>query len=528
MKSILDFTSPILSYDEIYQVVEKSSLFDREWYLYVNKDVEEAKIDPIEHWIKFGIKEGRKPSKMFDSCKYIQDNNLAGNENPIVHYEKKFINKTNFLKKSVLFDKEWYINKYSDVRKSGIDPYFHYLKYGWKEGRNPSESINGGNYLRSYQYLLKLDINPVEFYSNFNHKTLLNKGNILFVLHGGMGDLLIAANYLMCFYNNFLQGNDGIKADIFVPTEKFFMYRFVFGNLLGKFGFSVYGESDSEVVSKNDYDFTIDLNRIPYLKFIKYERLFLFNNDLRQYLYNIGNFWEKHSKFIKLLPQYDGQINKYGSFSGKKRFNFADFSGELGMTDEFFCKPLITVSSQQVLEKFGLCGKRYIIFHRGCDAGHSSFSTKLWPSKYYEILIKLMRSQYKDFVFVQLGVTPERCPKFLGIDVYLAGKTSLQEMCLLLANASLHIDGEGGMVHLRHIISGKTSVVLFGPTSLSFYGYKENLNIRTNYCKESCEWMNCRWQDECTAGYSANNCMLSLTPDMVFEHITSNWNVEND
>ena len=31
---------------------------------------------------------------------------------------------------------------------------------------------------------------------------------MLFIMHGGMGDLLIAANYLVCFYNKFIQNNE--------------------------------------------------------------------------------------------------------------------------------------------------------------------------------------------------------------------------------------------------------------------------------------------------------------------------------
>jgi hypothetical protein len=42
-------------------------------------------------------------------------------------------------KPPALFDKQWYLAQNEDVARSGIDPYYHYLKHGWKDGRNPSK-----------------------------------------------------------------------------------------------------------------------------------------------------------------------------------------------------------------------------------------------------------------------------------------------------------------------------------------------------------------------------------------------------
>lgn len=40
-----------------------------------------------------------------------------------------------------------------------------------------------------------------------------------------------------------------------------------------------------------------------------------------------------------------------------------------------------------------------------------------------------------------------------------------EKLKVILKHAKLHIDSEGGLVHLRHAIKGGPSVVLFGPTS---------------------------------------------------------------
>ena len=78
-----------------YNLIKKSNLFDIKYYLANNEDVNNAKMNPIKHYLKFGWKEGRNPSAEFD-----------GNE---------------------------YLNKRPDVRVAGICPLVHYIKFGKDE-----------------------------------------------------------------------------------------------------------------------------------------------------------------------------------------------------------------------------------------------------------------------------------------------------------------------------------------------------------------------------------------------------------
>jgi hypothetical protein len=45
------------------------------------------------------------------------------------------------LKRSGLFDAEWYLREYADVAKSGMDPLRHYIEFGAKEGRAPNPAL---------------------------------------------------------------------------------------------------------------------------------------------------------------------------------------------------------------------------------------------------------------------------------------------------------------------------------------------------------------------------------------------------
>ena len=65
------------------------------------------------------------------------------------------------IKSSGLFDEAWYLSNYKDVSRVGIDPVEHYLKYGGREGRNPSKIFNTISYLESNPEVVKLGMNPL-------------------------------------------------------------------------------------------------------------------------------------------------------------------------------------------------------------------------------------------------------------------------------------------------------------------------------------------------------------------------------
>lgn len=55
-------------------------------------------------------------------------------------------NEIKFIKKSGFFDPDWYLNTYPDVEKLGMDPCYHYLKYGGVLERKPSPLIDVSDY----------------------------------------------------------------------------------------------------------------------------------------------------------------------------------------------------------------------------------------------------------------------------------------------------------------------------------------------------------------------------------------------
>jgi GT2 family glycosyltransferase/glycosyltransferase involved in cell wall biosynthesis len=53
--------------------------------------------------------------------------------------------------KDIVFDSNWYLDTYSDVKEAGIDAYQHYMSAGWKEGRLPAEDFLIYQYKKTYQ-----------------------------------------------------------------------------------------------------------------------------------------------------------------------------------------------------------------------------------------------------------------------------------------------------------------------------------------------------------------------------------------
>lgn len=82
----------------------------------------------------------------------------------------KFFKIYNQIKKSNLFDEKYYLDSCSDINLAGIDPLMHYIKKGWKEGRNPCVYFNVRYYLKYNVDVAKSFIEPFSHYLTFGWK----------------------------------------------------------------------------------------------------------------------------------------------------------------------------------------------------------------------------------------------------------------------------------------------------------------------------------------------------------------------
>ena len=148
-------------------IIEKSGLFDEEYYLSKYPDVKEYEFSPIDHYLTLGASEYCNPSNAFNTVDYVNKHPfvdkfgfnplvhyaLYGNINdnyPIIHATDKTKN-IEILKKSDLFDPELYLEMYPDVKNAEVDPYLHYVTYGYKEDqRSPFPNFSNAFYRNTY------------------------------------------------------------------------------------------------------------------------------------------------------------------------------------------------------------------------------------------------------------------------------------------------------------------------------------------------------------------------------------------
>ena len=71
------------------------------------------------------------------------------------------------VRKSPLFDAKWYLEQNPDVKNKKMGAVKHYVKYGWKEGRNPSIYFNTNDYLKANSDVKNIGMNPLVHYEMF-------------------------------------------------------------------------------------------------------------------------------------------------------------------------------------------------------------------------------------------------------------------------------------------------------------------------------------------------------------------------
>lgn len=77
---------------------------------------------------------------------------------------------------SGLFDSEYYLDAYSDVKDSEMDPLIHYIFHGYREGKLPSLYFNQEKYLAEHPDLTE---NPLIHYLGNKEEGFINKSNPL-------------------------------------------------------------------------------------------------------------------------------------------------------------------------------------------------------------------------------------------------------------------------------------------------------------------------------------------------------------
>lgn len=92
-----------------------------------------------------------------------------------------------FIRRSRLFDENFYLSRNFDVRIRGLDPVRHYLAFGWREGRDPAAGFSTRGYLRANPDVERSQANPFYHYVRFGRSENRPMASYLAV-EGGASD----------------------------------------------------------------------------------------------------------------------------------------------------------------------------------------------------------------------------------------------------------------------------------------------------------------------------------------------------
>ncbi|MCP3476610.1 glycosyltransferase [Bradyrhizobium sp. CCGUVB1N3] len=190
---------------KVRQIVKESGLFSSEWYVFKNKDVAGAGIDPLSHFNGKGYRENRTPNPIFDLKFYkLANSDLeAFGWNPLLHYI--FVGSLKDRSPNALFSHAWYSTKYGPFNEDRTPladfllhlddrdpspflnsdwylkthpdaagypggPLKHYLEIGFLEGRDPSPDFDTNGYINANMDVKASKANPLVHFLLFGQK----------------------------------------------------------------------------------------------------------------------------------------------------------------------------------------------------------------------------------------------------------------------------------------------------------------------------------------------------------------------
>ena len=152
----------------------------------------------------------------------------------------------------------------------------------------------------------------------------------------------------------------------------------------------------------------------------------------------------------------------------------------------------------------------YLTTNYGVDV----ITVKLWPQEYMEKLLGMIKKAFPMIKILELGA--QNAPMLKNVDEYVLGE-DLELIKYILKGSILHIDCEGGLVHLASQLGTRCAVVA-GPTPIWYYGYEQNINIVSKVCKD-CDGVTPDWYKNCVLGDDKPRCMYSIMPEHVYDCI---------
>jgi hypothetical protein len=132
-------------------LIALSGLLDWNYYLIAGGDVREARLDPVEHFCRYGWRENRKPNIHFNTRWYTGTNPSVARLgiNPLVHYICE--GEAQGRRPVIYFDPVWYAMTYREsLQATGLRPLAHYLANRRSHALSPNRHFDAEWYVARY------------------------------------------------------------------------------------------------------------------------------------------------------------------------------------------------------------------------------------------------------------------------------------------------------------------------------------------------------------------------------------------
>lgn len=302
--------------------------------------------------------------------------------------------------------------------------------------------------------------------------------------------------------------NDNIKIDIYSPAaDTFLSYLYQTSKCVNK----LIPDGGGMFVKKSSaYDLSLNVS-----SFIKVEHISL-NKWMGKFPEFVTRMMLLQKVSIKNKIDFTQPMYTYYARAIKKGQNCYtcyDYDGALDINDTKVDIKL-DLDYREKYKALQLSDKYITInYGNGVTMQDESIVAKQWPKKYFEEFIHIFHDEYPNVKIIQIGSA--NALRLDGVDNTIFGQR-IELIGWVLKKSLLHVDIEGGLVHLATQLGTKCAVI-FGQTQLEFFGYENNINIHRGKC-QGCNGMYLD-VNVCAKGMKNPECMYSVTPKFVIQKI---------
>jgi hypothetical protein len=325
--------------------------------------------------------------------------------------------------------------------------------------------------------------------------------SVMVVVSGGLGDLVIIGRFL----RDLAATVEPFAFDVFTATPD--LASWVFAGIPGFGGAYLDVMQD---VSGSSYDIRLFLNQLAIVHYesVQWRQLKKAKRFL-EVVMEMGKVRRQGLEpYVQYHPRMDNGLARLAVYRGRSRRDFLHYMAGL----EYGGDRLNIEADDTIIERLRLVGKPYITVHNGFDTNFvisGQRATKCYP--HFADAVSRIKAARPDLTIIQIGTVTSDAVE--SVDLNLIGKTNLKEVAGLLKKSILHLDNEGGLVHLSASYGGRCLVV-FGPTPSDYFGYPDNINVDPVTCG-GCWWIDELWMNRCIRGHENPACVYDQPPERV-------------